>query len=231
MKYKFVEGDVTSAGFKRIVALRSIARHNVRTGQLGGYIRCGENLSQSGDCWVGYFAHVGGNALVADDAAVFGYAIVRDNARVLEDARVTDRALISGHAMVRGTAKIKDDAYVGELSSVDGCAVVSGSARIRGSTRVAGNSVVHNTTVSGNCSISGDALITSSSSMFCANNVGRENGTLTMYRCKDDLIRVTRGCFIGTTEEFLNKSREVHNEKIRKEYAMLIKVGISRIND
>ncbi|BAS48359.1 intrrupted gp229, phage associated [Aggregatibacter actinomycetemcomitans NUM4039] len=40
---------------------------------------------------------------------------------------------------------------------------------------------------------------------------------------------VTRGCFTGTVKEFLAKSAEVHDEKTKNEYKLLIEVAKSRI--
>ncbi len=64
--------------------------------------------------------------------------------------------------------------------------------------------------------------------IFWATNVGSENGTVTVFNGRDGLI-VTRGCFVGTVEEFLTKSKEVHDEKIHHEYKLLIEVAQSRI--
>ncbi|AHG72987.1 phage associated protein [Mannheimia sp. USDA-ARS-USMARC-1261] len=64
--------------------------------------------------------------------------------------------------------------------------------------------------------------------IFWASNVGTENGTLTVYNGKDGLI-VTRGCFTGTVDGFLAKSAEVHDEKTKREYQLLIEVAKSRI--
>lgn len=64
--------------------------------------------------------------------------------------------------------------------------------------------------------------------IFLASNVGSENGTLTVFNGKDGLI-VTRGCFVGTVDEFLSKSAEVHDDKTKNEYKLLIKVAKSRI--
>lgn len=64
--------------------------------------------------------------------------------------------------------------------------------------------------------------------VFWASNVGSKNGTLTVFNGKDGLI-VTRGCFTGTVDEFLARSAEVHDEKTRREYQLLIEVAKSRI--
>lgn len=72
------------------------------------------------------------------------------------------------------------------------------------------------------------AIISERKMIFLASNVGSENGTLTVFNGKDGLI-VTRGCFTGTVEEFLSKSAEVHDEKTKSEYELLIEVAKSRI--
>ena len=88
--------------------------------------------------------------------------------------------------------------------------------------------------VSGNAQVSGNALVESCAviydrkMIFWASHVGSENGTLTVYNGKDGLI-VTRGCFVGTVDEFLEKSAKVHNEKTKREYHLLIEVAKSRI--
>ncbi|MFC2535050.1 MAG: hypothetical protein ACFNVM_07565, partial [Neisseria elongata] len=61
-------------------------------------------------------------------------------------------------------------------------------------------------------------------------NVGTENGTLTVYCGKNGLI-ATRGCFTGSVEEFLAKSAEVHDEKTKREYELLIEVARSRLEE
>ena len=102
--------------------------------------------------------------------------------------------------------------------SQDGLCWVSGNAGVYGDARVSGNAMV-----------SGNALINSQSDLCHFSNVGTENGTLTVFRGKDSSL-VTRGCFLGTVDEFLTKSKAVHDKKTRKEYKLLIKVALSRLN-
>ena len=88
--------------------------------------------------------------------------------------------------------------------------------------------------LSGNAWVSGDArvrshaVISERKMIFLASNVGSENGTLTVFNGKDGLI-VTRGCFTGAVDEFLAKSAEVHDDKTKNEYKLLIEVAKSRI--
>ena len=101
--------------------------------------------------------------------------------------------------------------------SLSGNAWVSGNARVYGSARVYGDARVRS-----------HAVISEHKMIFWASNVGSENGTLTVFNGKDGLI-VTRGCFTGTVDEFLAKSAEVHDDKTKNEYKLLIEVAKSRI--
>ena len=75
----------------------------------------------------------------------------------------------------------------------------------------------------------GDAWVYGDASLFWASKVGSENGTLTVFNSKDGTLTVTRGCFIGSCDEFLEKSKRVHDEKTHREYSLLIEVAKSRI--
>lgn len=76
MKYEFT-GEVKNIGGKilhRICAVRDIPEHNVKAGDLGGWIEAERNLSQKGAAWVA------DSALVMDSARVTGKARVMDSA-------------------------------------------------------------------------------------------------------------------------------------------------------
>ena len=104
------------------------------------------------------------------------------------------------------------------LSQVYGNAWVSGNAQVSGNARVSGDALV-----------SGNALVYGNASLFWASKVGSENGTLTVFNSKNGTLTVTRGCFIGSCEEFLAKSKRVHDEKTHREYCLLIEVAKSRV--
>lgn len=80
-----VIADVT---LHRIRALIDIPEHNVKAGDLGGWIEAERNLSQKGAAWVA------------------------DEARVMDSARVTDTALVMGSAWVTGSARVMGEALV-----------------------------------------------------------------------------------------------------------------------
>nr|DAP72501.1 MAG TPA: Putative transferase, nesg, ydcK, Structural Genomics.38A [Caudoviricetes sp.] len=107
--------------------------------------------------------------------------------------------------------------------SQDGDSWVSGDAYVYGDACVSGNA-----RVSGYARVSDDARLPSRNSIFMASHVGTENGTLTVTSGVSGLV-VTRGCFTGSVDEFLEKSRTVHDDKTHNEYRMLIEVAKSRI--
>ena len=98
------------------------------------------------------------------------------------------------------------------------CLDVYGNAWVSGNAQVYGNAQV-----SGNAWVSGVGLI------CWFTGVGSESGTLTVCNAKDNTIQVTRGCFIGSIDEFLEASAKKHCERIQLEYLMLIEVAVSRI--
>lgn len=94
-----------------------------------------------------------------------------------------------------------------------------------GDARVYGNAQVYD-----NARVSEDARVLNRHSVVWFSNVGTKNGTLTVYCGKNGLI-ATRGCFTGSVEEFLAKSAEVHDEKTKREYELLIEVARSRLGE
>ncbi len=114
--------------------------------------------------------------------------------------------------------------YIEKPENLHGNAWVYGDARVSGNARVYGDARVY-----GNAQVYGDAQVYGSVSIFWASKVGTDNGTLTVMVGKSGPI-VTRGCFVGTPEQFLAQSKEVHDEQTHHEYKLLIEVGLSRIS-
>ena len=84
-KYEFT-GEIKvvfGINFKRIRAIINFGC--VVAGEIGGWIECEENLSQSGNAWVYGDAWVSGNARVYGDASVSGNAMVYGDADVKKD--------------------------------------------------------------------------------------------------------------------------------------------------
>lgn len=95
MKKYELTGETKEIGGKilhRIRALVDIPVHNVKAGDLGGWIEAERNLSQKGAAWVADEARVMDSARVTGKALVMGSAWVTGSARVTGKARVTDSA-------------------------------------------------------------------------------------------------------------------------------------------
>lgn len=123
------------------------------------------------------------------------------------------------------------DAWVADDASVTGNAQVYGNARVFGAAQVYGNARVYaRAYVYDNALITGNARLLSRNSVFTASYVGTENGILTVTSGVSGLV-VTRGCFTGSADEFLERSRTVHDDKTHNEYRMLIEVAQSRIKN
>ena len=133
------------------------------------------------------------------------------------------RALVSFGVVVAGQLGGFVESEKNLDQSLSGNAWVYGNAEVYGNARVYGNAQVY-----GNALVRSYAVISERKMIFWATNVGSENGTLTVFNGKDGLI-VTRGCFTGTVDEFLSKSAEVHDDKTKNEYKLLIEVAKSRI--
>ena len=136
-----------------------------------------------------------------------------------------------GNTWVYGNARVYGNAWVYGDAHVYGNAWVYGDAQVYGDARVYGDAWVYgNACVSGDACVSGNAWVLNRRSVVWFSNVGTENGTLTVYCGKNGLI-ATRGCFTGSVEEFLAKSAEVHDEKTKREYELLIEVARSRLEE
>ena len=123
----------------RIMACRDFG--SVVTGDLGGFIENSDNLSQSGNCWVG------DEACVYDGAKVYGDALVYENAIVHGKVEIYDKAQVCGTCLVYS---------VKNYFNVD----MPKSVRICGSSRVRCNSVFGtNVFIHGNANLYGMASV------------------------------------------------------------------------
>ena len=86
---------------------------------------------------------------------------------------------------------------------VSGNAWVYGNAQVSGNAWVSGNAQVYDDArVYGDARVSDNAMIPDETQILWMSNVGGELGTLTAFRNSLGGITVTRGCFIGTLDEF-----------------------------
>ena len=176
-----------------------------------------------------FIEHWSGKKLYRIRALVsFGVVVAGQLGGFVESEKNLDQSL-SGNAWVSGDARVYGNAWVYGDARVYGDAWVYGNAEVSGDARVYGDAWVYgNAWVYGDARVRSHAVISERKMIFLASNVGSENGTLTVFNGKDGLI-VTRGCFTGAVDEFLAKSAEVHDDKTKNEYKLLIEVAKSRI--
>ena len=105
------------------------------------------------------------------------------------------RALISFGVVSAG----EEGGFVESEKNVDqsGNAWVSGNARVYGNAQVYGDARVY-----GDAQVSGNAWVYGNAQLLWVSKVGGELGVLTAFRNSFGGITVTRGCFIGTLDEF-----------------------------
>ena len=202
-KYEFT-GEVKNIGGKilhRIRALIDIPEHDVKAGDLGGWIEAERNLSQKGAAWV------------ADEARVTGLSLVTGNALVMENARVMGKARVTGLSLVAGNALVMGNANIINTARVTGAAFVTGNACVRGAAWVTGN-----------------AHIMNSADYITINTIKNCNDTTTFYRGKDGGIYVACGRFSGSIDDFAAKVKQVHaGTKHEKTYLLAIELAKAQI--
>lgn len=214
-KYEFT-GEVKSIDEKmlhRIRAVRDIPEHNVKAGDLGGWLETEENLSHNGAAWVMNTAYVMGKA------RVMGKALVADSALVMDSAYVTGKARVTGKALVADSASVMDSAHVMDFARVMGNALVMDSAYVMGKARVTDSARVM-----------GNARVMDASDYIAIGAIGSRNDTTTFYRGKDGGIYVSCGCFNGTIDDFAAKVKQVHaGTKHERTYLLAIELAKAQI--
>lgn len=238
----------------RIVALRNFG--NVKAGDVGGFIESESNLSHEGLCWVYDDAHVYEQAKLYGDARMTGRACLFGVAEAYDNARIQDNARVGGAAEIREDARVKSNVYVAGSAVLGGTVRAAGSCRITGDAALNGNVAVQghaeisgNVRLGGNVQIRGrsfiggdvrlfgsevirvDGFIMNRNSCMTFSNVGSEHGTLTVYKNTDGGLTVTRGCYDGTADDFINTVKRQHKESpITHEYELMIEIARSRLS-
>ena len=116
----------------------------------------------------------------------------------------------SGDAWVYGNAEVSGNARVAGNAEVSGNAWVSGDARVYGNAKVSGDAWVY-----------GNAEVADNADYVSIEGFGTEFRGITFFRCKDKTVKVARGCFYGTIEEFRKQVEKTRKGKIAKEYLMM----------
>lgn len=126
-------------------------------------------------------------------------------------------------AKVCGSAEISKNAEVYGNAEIFGAAKIDGNAKISGDTKISGNAIV-----CGNAIIYGDAEISSPDQILNVTPVGKYRLSLTFFKTKNDLIKISYNWKIYTLEEFESIMSDWTNEeqKVAKAAIELAKLQI-----
>ena len=125
-----------------------------------------------------------------------GSAWIWDEVKVCGTARVAGNAEIFGNAAIKGNAKVY------------GNAKIYGDAEIWGDSEISGDSKI-----SGDAKIGGDAFISSPDNIITIAPIGKYKVSLTVFRTKNNSIKVSYNWDIYTLEKF----QSVMNDWTEKE--------------
>ena len=198
VKFTDLSGNEVECKMYRIQALIDIPSHNVKAGDLGGWVNNKETLSQLGSSWVGGEAiaysdwwtgilRVREDAVIAGKAVVYGSkntrvfvggnAVIEGEAKVFftrptSQVKINGDARISGQAIVENpkeiTGLIAGNARVSSFSSVLGSSQVTDDAKVSASTISDMAKVTGNATVVGGSKIKENAVVTDDAEVYSA---------------------------------------------------------------
>jgi len=125
-KYELTTNTISVYGtdLYQIKALRDFS--DVKKGDLGGYVRCEDNLSHDGNCWVYDQASVMDNGSLEDNATM------TDNARMEHNAKMLNNSSMKGFSKMLNNAKLIDNAKMSENSMMVGYTLIGWDTKLSG---------------------------------------------------------------------------------------------------
>ena len=208
LHYEFTGETIDFGGITlhRIRATKDLPQHDVKIGDLGGWIEKESNLRD--------------NAWVRENAKVYG------NARVFGDAKVCENARVCENAIVFENARVYGNAIVFENARVYGNAIVFENARVYGNAEVFNEAEVH-----GDVEVCKKAEIQSTDDLCVFSYFGSRRETTTFFKTENGDICVVCGCFEGTLDEFVEQVKETHGDnKFAKEYLLMVELVKVKFN-
>lgn len=163
----------------RIRALKDIP--GAVKGDLGGFVRSEENLSQEGDCWIFPESKVVGNSKVSGDATILG------EVTIFNDVNITDRAMINGNLIIADNVEIsgKSNIFI-ESGIIRNKVKICDNVVISGKMRISNNvEISDNTVLLGNLKISDNSIIKSKYDFMIFKEFGGNNDDVIWTRSND----------------------------------------------
>lgn len=248
VKFTDLSGNQIEQKMRRVKALRDIPYHNVKAGDLGGWVNHPYILSQDGNAWIGgeaivYSDYGGrtrllGNALVTGKAVIYnfpgaftvvdGNAIIEDNVKVFirqghSTAQISGNARLSENALVENpgytTGRIAGNANIRLSSRVLGCAEVFGDATVSNATVMGNAKVMRNAVVRNGSKISENAVITDDATI----SASEVRGTATVSgNAKVENQAVVCDSATVTDHAVVNKNTVVAGRSVVKDNAVVL---------
>lgn len=221
----------STAYVHRIRATQDLPYHNVKKGDLGGWVQSYKNLKD--EAWVA------DNAIVMDDAVVCDRALVEEEARVIHQARVQDNACVIRHALLcqksvasdnadimgnaamydhtrvsgeaglsenarlENRAEVKGRAHISGWACIGVCAVIMGDTSIGGHSYIGGHSLIQDVDLESPIEIKGNASIESHNDILFIDTMTSEEQKVTVYKTSSSEHNhmIHMGCWTGTIDE------------------------------
>ncbi len=101
-----------------------------------------------------------------------------------------------------------------------------GNAWVHGNAKVCENARVYeNAWVYGDAEVYGNARVYGDAEVLWVSKIGSHCGTTTAFKCSDDTVKISCGCFWGTIEEFEKAVIKIPGDnKYGKEYKAVIEL-------
>lgn len=214
-----VDGVVIAV--RRVIALRDIPLHGVKSGDVGGYIESKANLEQDGDAWVGGNAFVSGRSRIRHNALATDDAIIHSNASGLfqwvgGNAVVKDFAIVRGTTFViQGNVIIQDNARLTDSNA-------SNNVIVKDRAEVVKSSLNHNAVIKDDASI--ESLKVQHKAVI-SGNARLVNSLVIDAAVVTDYARCTNSGISGTS--FVGGNARVEDSKIRDNTRILDRVKIN----
>lgn len=142
--------------------------------------------------------------------------------KALESFSDISKGQMGGFVESENNLSHRDDAWVYDDAKVCGDAQVYGNAQVYGKARVYGDARVYgNAWVCGNARVCGNAQVYGNADYTTIKGFGTCFRTTTFFKCRDETIKVSCGCFLGTLDEFREQVKKTRNGKIAEEYLMI----------
>lgn len=214
----------------RIQALKDFG--NVEAGELGGWIECERNLSQSGNCWIAMEAKVYDGAEIGDNAVLTRKAIACGNSTICNDTLISDESVISGFTYLYGNVEVYGESVIdGDASLYGNVKVIDAKvvdAEVHDNVIICDGAYVHGPVkIDGNAYISRGAKVCNNDDYIVFKNFWSSGRHFTWTRSNN---KWSVGRFYGTGEELIKKAYQ-DSKKSGREYERVVRYVESILAD